>query len=65
MALVMLAYGGGLAGAMVVGGELFETPLWRIFVVIGLMWFSLGVSIAWAGWWQRRLRRVSSKVELI
>ena len=64
LALVMLAYGGGLAVAMVAGGELFETPLWRTFVLIGLMWFSLGVSVVLAGWWQRRLRRAASKVKL-
>jgi hypothetical protein len=63
LALLMLAYGGGLAVAMVAGGELFETPLWRIFVVIGLMWFSFGVSIVLAGWWQRRLRRAVARAE--
>jgi len=61
LALVMVAYGGGLAVAMLAGGELLETPLWRTFLVIGLMWFSFGVGVVGACWWQRRLRRTVAK----
>lgn len=57
LALVILAYGGILAGALIVDRESAGALPWRIGVAIGVMWFALGTGILWARvaqWWLKR-----------
>jgi hypothetical protein len=57
LALVILAYGGILAGALLVDRDSAGALPWRIGVAIGVMWSALGTSILWARAAQWRLKR--------
>jgi len=57
LSLVILAYGGILAGALIVDPENAGALPWRLGVAIGVMWFVLGAAILWARAAQWRLKR--------